>query len=193
MEGRHTPNGSVRARLRGARPHSSSLRQRLVAGAMLTAVFALAACGEDDKTTFSEQKTLKFSEQPSDDFGFADNPPKTQLGAEGPKKLSNGDQITFSSELFDRSRRDVGELDVACSVTRAGGFDNSRQQCTGTATLPGGVLTLARGGRVFGGDSASGAVVGGTGSYAGATGHFMEAEQKSGQTEYTFRIVVPEQ
>lgn len=161
--------------------------------ATLTVALGLAACGDDTQTGLSKRQTLKLTEQQGGDFGFADNPPKTQLGPEGPKKLSGGDQITFSSEFLDRAGRDVGELDVSCSVTRPGGFDKSRQQCAGTATLPNGVLTVARGGGVFSGERMSGAVVGGTGAYAGATGDFTEAEEKSGKTDYTFRILVPEE
>lgn len=157
-----------------------------------TVALALAACGDDTETKLSKRQTLRFTEQQGGTFGFADNPPKTQLGPEGPKKLSSGDQVTFSSEFLDRAGKDVGELDVSCSVTRPGGFDKSRQQCVGTATLPDGVLTPARGGGVFAGDSRSGAIVGGTGAYAGATGQFTEAEVKGGKTDYTFRIVVPE-
>lgn len=192
MEGKSTRNDRIVGRLYGARRNSSMVSQALLAGATLTVVLLLAACGDDAKTKLSEKQTLKFTEQQGGDFGFADNPPKTQLGPEGPKKLSSGDQLTFSSEFLDRRERDVGELNVSCSITRPGGFDKSRQQCTGTATLPKGLLTLARGGRVFGGGDTSGAVVGGTGAYAGATGDFTEAEQKSGKTDYTFRIVVPE-
>lgn len=161
--------------------------------ATLTVALGLTACGDDTETKLSERQTLKFTEQQGGDFGFADNPPKTQLGPEGPEKLSSSDQITFSSELLDRAGKDIGELDVSCSVTRPGGFEKSRQQCAGTATLPKGVLTLARGGDVFSGASTSGSIVGGSGAYAGATGDFTEAEDKGGKTDYTFRIVVPEE
>lgn len=184
------PQKGIAAHRRERRASSSRARCLAASGAVLMTL-AVAACGDDDKTQFSEQ-ALEFTEQPSENFGFSDNPPRTRVGEEGPEKLSNGDAITFTSALLDRSRKQVGDLDVACTVTRAGGFDASRQQCVGTATVPGGVLTLARGGRVFAGESTRGAVVGGSGRYAGATGHFTEAEQRGDRTRYSFRIVVPE-
>jgi hypothetical protein len=157
----------------------------------LAAVLGLAACGGDDEPSFSE-RTLKFTERGTDNFGFTDSPPKTEMGREGPREFSNGDQLTFSSDLLDRPARDVGDLDVTCTVTRPGGFQDSHQNCQGTATLPGGSIALARGGRVFGGGDASGAVVGGTADYAGATGVFSETEQSEGRTQYTIDLVLPQ-
>ena len=157
----------------------------------LALVLVLGGCGDDDEPELSE-KTFEFTEQQTGNFGFADSAPKTEVGEEGPRNLSNGDAVTFSSDLLDGSERDVGDLDISCSVTRPGSFAESHQHCTGTATLPDGALTLSRGGRVFGGDSSSGAVVGGTGAYAGATGDFEEAEERDGRTPYTFHILVPE-
>lgn len=158
----------------------------------LTAALALAACGGEGEATLG-QTTFTFTERATHNFGFADNAPKAEVGDEGPQELSNGDQLTFSSDLLDGARSDVGDLDVSCAITRPGGFDKSHLQCVGTATLPGGALTLARGGRVFGGASSTGSIVGGTGSYAGATGDFTESEEKAGRTQYTFRVQMPEQ
>ena len=155
--------------------------------ATLTVALGLTACGSNTEIKLSERQTLKFTEQEGGDFGFADNPPKTQLGPEGPKKLSSGDQITFSSEFLDRTGKEAGELDVSCSVTRPGGFDKSRQQCAGTATLPKGVLTLARGGGVFSGASTSGSVVGGSGAY----GRGNRGLHRSGREKRQDRLHLP--
>lgn len=164
---------------------------KLMLASAVAVALGLAACADDDGTKFSK-RTLKFTERPTANFGFADNPPKTQLGDEGPRSLSNGDAVTFSSDLVDGAGADRGDLDVSCTITRPGGFAESHQTCLGTAMLPGGSLTLSRGGRVFGGDSSSGAIVGGTGTYAGATGHFEEAEERGGRTPYAFHVLVPE-
>jgi hypothetical protein len=87
---------------------------------------------------------------------------------------------------------DVGDLDVTCTVTRPGGVQDSHQNCQGTATLPGGTLALARGGRVFAEGYASGALLGGTADYKGATGSFSESEESAGRTEYTVTLLVPD-
>lgn len=166
------------------------MRGRIVIAAALAMALGLSACGDADEPTLT-QKTLKYTERETDNFGFVDTAPKTKLGDEGPERLSNGDGFTFSGDLLDGSDTDRGELDVSCAVTRPGGFDSSHLHCTGTATLPGGTLTLARGGRVFGGADARGAVLGGSGNYAGATGEFIEGEEKAGRTPYTFHLFLP--
>lgn len=157
---------------------------------LIAAALGLAACGDDDAGSLGE-RTLRLTEQQTDNFGFADNAPRTKMGEEGPEELSNADQITFSSDLLDASRKDVGDLDITCTITRPGGLDMSHQHCAGTASLADGSLTLSRGGRVFGGTSTAGAILGGSGAYAGATGSFSEAEEQSGRTPYTFRILLP--
>jgi len=167
------------------------MTSRTLAGAALAIALALSACGEAQDPQLRKE-TLRFTEQQTDNFGFLDNAPRTKIGEEGPESLSNGDQITFSSDLLDAGSKDVGGLDISCAVTRPGGFDTSQQQCTGTATLSDGTLTLARGGRVFGGASATGAILGGSGAYAGASGEFTESEERDGRTPYTFRIWLPE-
>ena len=90
---------------------------------LLTAALCIAACGSDDERSFSET-TLRFTERETDNFGFTDAPPKTEMGAEGPSEFSNGDQLTFSSDLLDGSDTDVGVIDVTCTVTRPGDFQD---------------------------------------------------------------------
>ena len=162
--------------------------RRLLMIAGLTSTLGLAACGGDDAGPSVTERTLTFAERPTDNFSFADTPPRTKMGEEGPERLSNGDQLTFSSDLLDKAGKDAGDLEVVCAVTRPGGFATSHQQCTGTASLPGGILTLARGGRVFGGDDPNGSILGGTGAFAGATGVFTETEESEDRTTYTFRV-----
>ena len=166
-------------------------RRSTTIAVLLTAALGLAACGSDDEPSFSET-TLKFTERETDSFGFTDAPPKTEMSGEGPSEFSNGDQLTFSSDLLDGSGKDIGDLDVACTVTRPGRFQDSHENCQGTATLPDGTLALSRGGRVFGESDARGAVLGGTAGYAGATGAFSESEESEGRTAYTIELLLPE-
>src|SRR6266566_1529663 len=145
----------------------------LVAAAAVLLATLVAGCG-DGGATLGKQ-TLSFTEKQNDDsFSFADNPPKSSPSKGDEPKLSNGDQITFTADLIDGSGKDVGDLDATCTVTATttGSFDDSRAQCIGTAALPSGTLTLTVGGKAFGAGTTRGAIVGGTGDYAGAIGSF---------------------
>jgi hypothetical protein len=152
-----------------------------------------AGCGGSSGTTLTE-KTLAFTEKQNDaSFSFADNPPLSPA-AKGEPKLSNGDQITFVSDLLDPSGMDVGDLDAVCIVTKTttGSFDDSNAQCTGTAAIPGGTLTLTVGGAAFGAGTTRGAVVGGTGDYEGATGSFTSSDETGDRpSQDTFHLLVP--
>jgi hypothetical protein len=167
------------------------MRRTAIAAVAATAVL-VSACGGDDDVKL-EKSTLNFTERETDEFGFVDAPPRTRLGREGPERLSNGDQLTFSSDLLDSSKKDVGDLDATCIATRATGrFDTSNTVCTGVATIPGGSVTLTVGGKAFQeGVDTRGAVVGGTGEYAGATGSFVSTV--NGQSKDTITLFVPKE
>ncbi len=163
------------------------------AGALVliaAAVLALSACGGTGSPKLVE-KTLTFTERDTDSFSFVDNAPKTRVGSEGPEQLSNGDQLTFASDLLDAAKRDVGDLDVSCIFTRPGRSDDASAVCTGVMTVPGGSLTASVGGRAFAegaraGGTTNGAIVGGTGDYAGATGDFESRNEPSRDTIHIF-------
>jgi hypothetical protein len=126
--------------------------------AVLLAVLA-TACGNGGGPTWTK-RTLTFSERQNDDsFSFADNPPASPAAKGDEPRLSNGDQITFTADMIDGSGKDVGDLDVTCTVTatETGSFDDSRAQCLGTADIPGGTLTLTVGGKAFGAGTTRGA------------------------------------
>ena len=168
---------------------------RRAAGAALAAIAVLfSACGDDDDVKL-EKKTLSFTERDTDEFGFIDAPPKTEVGHEGPEKLSNADQTTFSSDLLDASKKDVGDLDATCIAVRATGrFDTSSQVCTGVVTIPGGSVTLNVGGKVFQeGVTLRGAVVGGSGEYAGATGSFTSTGGEDQPSKTNLTLFVPKE
>ncbi len=168
----------------------------LVAAAVVVLAALVAGCGGGG-TTLGKQ-TLSFTEKQNDNsFSFADNPPKSSPSNGDEPKLSNGDQITFTAEMIDRSGKDVGDLDATCTVTATttGSFDDSRAQCIGTATIPGGTLTLTVGGKAFGAGTTHGAIVGGTGNYAGATGSFTSSDESGTDkpSRDTFQLFIPHQ
>jgi hypothetical protein len=167
----------------------------LAATAAVLLAALVAGCGSRGQATFSSQ-TLSFTERQNDDsFSFADNPPKSSPSNRDEPKLSNGDQITFTADIIDRSGKDVGDLDATCTVTATttGAFDDSRAQCLGTADVPGGTLTLTVGGKAFGAGTTQGAVVGGTGDYAGATGSFSSSDESGTDkpSQDTFKLFIP--
>jgi hypothetical protein len=167
---------------------------RLATIALVAATALLvSACGGDNDVKF-EKKTLTFTERDTDEFGFLDAAPRTKVGHAGPEKLSNADQFTFASDVIDASKKDVGDLDVSCIATRGTGrFETSSAVCTGVMTIPGGSLTLSVGGKPFReGAATRGAVVGGSGEYAGATGSFTSTQSGENRpSKDTITVFVP--
>jgi hypothetical protein len=169
---------------------------RVLVAATAAAVLAgiVAGCGSGGATL--RMQTLSFAERQNDDsFSIADNPPKSSPANRDEPKLSNGDQITFTADMIDGSGNDVGDLDAMCTVTATttGSFDDSRAQCVGTVTIPGGTLTLTVGGKAFGAGTTQGAIVGGTGGYAGATGSFTSSDESGMEkpSHDTFKLFIP--
>ncbi len=173
------------------------MSNRMFVGAAAVLVATLVAgCGVGG-TTFGKQ-TLSFTEKQNEDsFSLADNAPKSSPSNGDEPTLSNGDQITFTADMIDDSGKDVGDLDATCTVTatKTGSFDDSRAQCIGTATIPGGTLTLTVGGTAFGAGTTGGAIVGGTGDYAGATGTFTSSDESGTDKPSvdTFQLFIPHQ
>jgi hypothetical protein len=169
----------------------------LVAATAAVLLSALVAgCGGGGVTL--KKQTLSHIERQNDDsFSYADNPPKSSPSNGDEPTLSNGDQLTFTADMIDGSGKDVGDLDATCTVTATttGSFDDSRAQCLGTATIPGGTLTLTVGGKAFGAGTTQGAVVGGTGDYAGATGSFSSSDESGTDkpSQDTFQLFIPQQ
>jgi hypothetical protein len=112
------------------------------------------------------------------------------MGKEGPEQLSPGDQLAFSEDLFDSSKRKLGVLDAGCVVTRPGTFETASAQCTATATLPGGALVLAVGGKPLT-EKTDGAIIGGTGKYASARGTFTDEHFEGKPAVDTFKVTIP--
>jgi hypothetical protein len=183
-------------------PHRSPFIVAVTGAALIVATPGLAACGGDD-TAQLQARTITFTERDTDYFSFVDAPPRTKLGPDGPENVSNGDQLTFASDLLDGSTRDVGDSDVTCVFTRtagrprrglsAGRLDASSAVCTGVLTVPGGSLTASVGGKAFAegaqeGVSTRGSILGGTGEYAGATGDFSSTGEPAVDTVH---LLVP--
>jgi hypothetical protein len=159
--------------------------RRLVIALSAALILGLSACGGGGYDT----KTVNVLEKDTDDFGFSDAAPKTKVGKQGPEKLSPGDGLAFR-ELLLQGKKQVGELDVSCTVTHGGTFEKARTQCSGTATLPDGQLAIDAA-VVFGKDDVAGAIVGGTGDYKGAGGTFTSQNNENAPNKDAFNIQIP--
>ncbi|HKP90528.1 MAG TPA: hypothetical protein VJT75_11225 [Thermoleophilaceae bacterium] len=158
--------------------------RRLVPAVFAVLVLGLSACGGGYDT-----KTVKADEEESGgSFGFSDAPPRTKVGKEGPRELSPGDVLAFSSRL-KQGGKPAGELSATCAITQPGSFRVAKAQCQGTATLPDGELVLNVSGK-FASGTTRGAIVGGTGDYIGAGGTFTSVEAGGGSKD-TFEIRIP--
>jgi hypothetical protein len=157
-----------------------------IVGATVIAL-GLSACGGDN----FKEKTLKFTERDTNNFGFNDAPPTAKVGREGPNKLTPSDVISFAGDLLDSSKKKVGEINADCIAVRPGTFETAKAQCVGTATVPGGTLSLNVGGK-FGGKVTSGAITGGTGDYKGAGGTFESVGTGGPGSKDTYNVQIPQ-
>jgi hypothetical protein len=84
-----------------------------------------------------------------------------------------------------------GTLRAMCIATAPSRGNGLNGTCTGTATVPGGSLALNVGGNVQG--TITGAIVGGTGEYAGGTGTFTSTQTggDNGPMTDVYKVTLP--
>jgi hypothetical protein len=167
---------------------NTKLTRTLAAATTAVVALALGACGSDDAKAPFEAHTLKLTKLDTD-FKYADVAPKTKLTAQGPERLSMGDQIISRAEYLTAANKHMGDLDITCTVTKAGGFDKASQQCLATITLPGGSLVATVGG--FFSRQTGMAIVGGTGKYEGAAGSFTSDAGSSDRSHDVMHVLTP--
>lgn len=111
---------------------------------------------------------------------FVDNFPKTTLD-QGVASFSPGDMLLLTNPLAMQGKV-VGKIRVACTATSAGNTEKPAGagfNCSAIARIPGGSLVLVA---ELGEGIVEGAVTGGTGAYAGATGTFVSRKGKASST-----------
>jgi hypothetical protein len=155
------------------------VRNAAIAMSALAAAAVLAGCTDD---TQGDSKTLSYTEPPESEQQAA--PIGQPPGRQGPEP---GSGFAFGTPLQDSSGKAVGELNATCIITQGQG-KSEKAQCNGTANLPDGQLVLDVGGSLP--RNITGAVVGGTGDYTGATGTFESKDQGKGSKD-TFNITLP--
>lgn len=106
----------------------------------------------------------------------------TKAGSE--RANATGDVIVFTNPIADGSGKVVGRLYADCTTTKgARNYLRSTTTCAGVIDLRDGTLTLQANTKP-GVPTTTGAVTGGTGSYAGARGVFV-ADDRSGDLTIT--------
>jgi hypothetical protein len=163
-----------------------SIRIGVLAVGVIVALAALAGCGSS--STHGEEGTLTLTEPGAESaktFGV--------IGKATEKGIEPGNGFAFYSPLEDSSGKTVGELNATCIATQPSPGEGLNGTCSGTAAVPGGGFALNVGGKEIG-SGISGAIIGGTGKYAGAVGTFSSKVVGSGRNspeELTFDYILP--
>lgn len=151
-------------------------------GAVLAAGAAFLLIGCADNTTGSEE-TLTFAEVE----GGADSAPVGNA-TEGHNPPGRG--FSLYIPLQNSSKETVGAINAVCIATRRAPAEPLLSgTCSGMADVPEGQLAITMGGTVDPHDT-SGAIVGGTGKYEGATGAFT-SKLTGGKSTDTSKITLP--
>jgi hypothetical protein len=148
----------------------------------LAALSALAGCTDETK---GKEETLKLTEPGGNAGNFA------PIGKATERSVPPGSGFAISIPLQDSSKKTVGEINATCIGTKPSRAQSIQGTCSGTAQVPGGQLALNVGGTI--GDNLTGAIVGGTGKYAGASGTFTSrsAGGENAPSIDTFKITLP--
>jgi len=156
------------------------VRGGAIAMSAIAAAMVLVGC--TDETTGSEE-TLNFTElDKNSHFAVIGN-------ASENRTPPPGSGFTLSIPLQDSSKKTVGEINAVCISTKPSPPQgNLEGTCSGTADVPDGQLALNVGGEI--GEDVTGAIVGGTGKYEGATGTFTSKSSGEGSID-TFTITLP--
>jgi|1185.fasta_scaffold544585_2 hypothetical protein len=154
-------------------------RSLALAAATLGGVVAVAVPATAQSPT---TKTLTFKEtDKGSTFTLVDNPPRSK--SRRAPTLSAGDVFVLSDPLVSTSGAKRGVLQANCSVTRATrNPDKAPVLCQGVFTFKEGQLDALVSSNGLS-NVLSGAIVGGTGAYAGARGTFRSANTKTGSND----------
>jgi hypothetical protein len=146
------------------------------------ATLALASC--TDETTGSEETLVLIESDKGSHFAPVGKYPPNINPPPG-----SGFSLSIPLQEASGTER-VGEINAVCIATQPGFREGPNLQgtCSGTADVPDGGLALNVGGEIR--ESVTGAIVGGTGKYEGATGTFTSEPYGKGSRD-TFNITLP--
>jgi hypothetical protein len=160
-----------------------SIRTAALAVGAVAMVAALAGCSD---STHGSEGTVKLVEPGGNSGAFG------VIGKATQKNISPGNGFAFSSPLQDTAKKTVGELSAFCIATAPSPGESLHGTCSGTATVPGGGFALNVGAKSIA-ENVSGAIVGGTGKYAGAVGTFSSKSTggENAPSNLTFDYTLP--
>ena len=146
-----------------------------------TAALGLAACG----STHGKTDTITLTEPGGNVGTFGPIGRPTRSG------IPTGSGFAFATPLVGSNHKTQGTLRATCIATAPSRGNALNGTCTGTATVPGGSLALNVGGSVQG--TITGAIVGGTGEYAGGTGTFTSTQTggDNGPMTDVYKVTLP--
>jgi hypothetical protein len=151
----------------------------------LATVAAMAVAGCTDETTGSEETLVLIESDKGSHAAPIGHYPPNQNPPPG-----NGFSLSIPLQQSTGTAEPVGEINAVCIATQRGFQEGPSLQgtCSGTADVPDGGLALNVGGEI--GEDVTGAIVGGTGKYEGATGSFTSKPYGEGARD-TFNITLP--
>jgi hypothetical protein len=159
------------------RIRSKSTGLRAGAVVVLGAAFLIAALIGSAAAAGPSTLTFKENEK-AGTFTYIDNAPKSKGK---PQTISAGDEIVVTNPLETGGQK-VGRLQASCVATKTTTtFAKAAFNCSGTFILNG-EGTLVASTVISGSGSTEGAIIGGTGKYAGASGTFVSKEGKGFST-----------
>jgi hypothetical protein len=172
----------ARSRLNGAKGSRMALSAVAVGGLAVLSVafFMIVGPPEDEagaQTPAARTIVLKELEQGSTFKHVRNTKTRNQ------RSLAMGDLIVFTNPLADTSGQRVGKLFVTCTGTVGNrSFLKAVMTCTAVMTVRDGSLSIVTN-TSPGADVTTGAVVGGTGAYAGARGVLLSRPGKGGSDD----------
>ena len=144
---------------------------RLLASAVVLSFCVLAVLA-NSASAIGGPSTLTFNElEKGATSHFIDNAPMATL-EHGVASFTPGDMLISTNPLAMEGKG-VGKIRIVCTATGDGSTKNFTEasfNCTGIAKIPGGSLVLVA---ELSESPVEGAITGGTGIYAGATGTFV--------------------
>ena len=131
-------------------------------------------------------RTIAFTEvEKGEPCCIADIAPKSRSKRE--PFMSPGDQLVYTQPLQAAGGKRIGRIYAKCAAIAGAPLTRARYVCEGVYSFADGTITTAGLARIS--DTNGGAITGGTGAYANATGTFSSKVSKGGNTETVMTLV----